>query len=120
MKLLKRDSRRPALKNWRFVTERVLDVVRAGRQPDWASASGALGAAAASDQKKQRQLEIMGRWAKLSRKLVRKHDGRASMQASVNLARLARKLVAQEGGQRQERAHRRLRSLSLKLLTRDA
>ena len=33
------------------------------------------------------------KWGKLSRKLMKKHDGRGSMEARVNLARLARKLI---------------------------
>ena len=38
-------------------------------------------------------LEIVCKWGRISRKLVKKHDGRIGMEARVNLARLARKLL---------------------------
>ena len=78
----------------------------------------------------------MGKWARLTVKLIKKNDGRSSMIASINLSRLARKLLKRQQEQqksraqeresrvlsydRQEKAHRRLRNLTTKLLVIDA
>ena len=62
-----------------------------------------------------RQLEIVCRWGKLSRKLVKKHDGRAQILAHVNLSRLARKMLIY----RRMRAESRLRSMSMRLIAHD-
>lgn len=72
--------------------------------------------------KKQRHLEIMGRWVKLSQKLLKKQDGRVSTQASANWAKLARRLLTREDkeSERRLRAHRRLRNLAMKLVVLDA
>jgi len=124
VKLLRRESRQqePALKRWRFIAEQVLVIVRndKNQSANWDGATAKLGAIIADPAKKQRHLEIMGKWGKLSRKLVMKHDGRASMQASANLSRLARKLLAREESERRMRALRRLRNLSMKLVVLEA